>query len=102
MTYITENIIAMGFPAGDMSSGFFGYVEVTSCDSMHLNLYMTGNKLILMDNHIQGFYRNHMEEVIKFFETHHKVFTSFLDTCIYLLLSNTNPYASKNNAFFFI
>ncbi|KAE8670027.1 cysteine proteinase RD21a-like [Hibiscus syriacus] len=46
MTYITENIIAMGFPAGDMSSGFFGYVE--------------------------GFYRNHMEEVIRFFETHHK------------------------------
>ncbi|BBN14406.1 phosphatidylinositol-3,4,5-trisphosphate 3-phosphatase and dual-specificity protein phosphatase PTEN [Marchantia polymorpha subsp. ruderalis] len=46
MTYITENIIAMGFPAGDMSSGFFGYVE--------------------------GFYRNHMEEVIKFFETQHK------------------------------
>lgn len=46
MTYITENIIAMGFPAGDMSSGFFGYVE--------------------------GFYRNHMEEVIQFFETHHK------------------------------
>ncbi|KAG2704142.1 hypothetical protein I3843_06G162000 [Carya illinoinensis] len=46
MTYITENIIAMGFPAGDMSSGFFGYFE--------------------------GFYRNHMEEVIKFFETHHK------------------------------
>lgn len=28
MTYITENIIAMGFPAGDMSSVFFGYVEV--------------------------------------------------------------------------
>ncbi|CAL5352127.1 unnamed protein product [Camellia sinensis] len=27
MTYITENIIAMGFPAGDMSSGFFGFVE---------------------------------------------------------------------------
>ncbi|KAL3538852.1 hypothetical protein ACH5RR_002218 [Cinchona calisaya] len=46
MTYITENIIAMGFPAGDMSSGLFGYVE--------------------------GFYRNHMEEVIKFFETYHK------------------------------
>uniref|UniRef100_A0A5B6ZKZ1 Phosphatidylinositol-3,4,5-trisphosphate 3-phosphatase n=1 Tax=Davidia involucrata TaxID=16924 RepID=A0A5B6ZKZ1_DAVIN len=46
MTYITENIIAMGFPAGDMSSGFFGYFE--------------------------GFYRNHMEEVINFFETHHK------------------------------
>ncbi|XP_073047306.1 phosphatidylinositol 3,4,5-trisphosphate 3-phosphatase and protein-tyrosine-phosphatase PTEN2A-like isoform X2 [Primulina eburnea] len=46
MTYITENIIAMGFPAGDMSSGFFGYVE--------------------------GLYRNHMEEVIRFFETYHK------------------------------
>ncbi|KAI3986944.1 hypothetical protein MKX01_039879 [Papaver californicum] len=46
MTYITENIIAMGFPAGDMSSGLFGYFE--------------------------GLYRNHMEEVIKFFETHHK------------------------------
>lgn len=46
MTYITENIIAMGFPAGDMSSGLFGFFE--------------------------GFYRNHMEEVIKFFEAHHK------------------------------
>lgn len=46
MTYITENIIAMGFPAGDMSSGFFGFVE--------------------------GFYRNHMEEVISFLESHHK------------------------------
>ncbi|KAF9601799.1 hypothetical protein IFM89_023330 [Coptis chinensis] len=46
MTYITENIIAMGFPAGDMSSGLLGYFE--------------------------GLYRNHMEEVIKFFETHHK------------------------------
>ncbi|KAL7225060.1 hypothetical protein ACSBR1_020375 [Camellia fascicularis] len=30
MTYITENTIAMGFPAGDMSSGFFGFVEVAS------------------------------------------------------------------------
>lgn len=28
MTYITENIIAMGFPAGDISSGLFGYFEV--------------------------------------------------------------------------
>lgn len=28
MTYITENIIAMGFPAGHMSSGFFGFLEV--------------------------------------------------------------------------
>lgn len=46
MAYITENIIAMGFPAGDKSSGLLGYVE--------------------------GFYRNHMEEVLKFFETHHK------------------------------
>ncbi|XVF17624.1 hypothetical protein REPUB_Repub10bG0139300 [Reevesia pubescens] len=46
MTYITENIIAMGFPAGDLSSGLLGFFE--------------------------GFYRNHMEEVIKFFETHHK------------------------------
>eukprot|EP00249_Psilotum_nudum_P024191 c29118_g1_i1 orf=918-2966(-) len=46
MTYITENIIAMGFPAGDISSGILGYVE--------------------------GFYRNHMEEVIKFFESRHK------------------------------
>ncbi|GAB2291692.1 Phosphatidylinositol 3,4,5-trisphosphate 3-phosphatase and protein-tyrosine-phosphatase pten2a [Dionaea muscipula] len=46
MTYITENIIAMGFPAGDKSSGFLGYVE--------------------------GLYRNHMEEVIRFFETHHQ------------------------------
>uniref|UniRef100_A0A2P2L9P0 Phosphatidylinositol 3 4 5-trisphosphate 3-phosphatase and protein-tyrosine-phosphatase PTEN2A isoform X2 n=1 Tax=Rhizophora mucronata TaxID=61149 RepID=A0A2P2L9P0_RHIMU len=47
MAYITENIIAMGFPAGDISSGLFGFFE--------------------------GFYRNHMEEVITFFETHHKV-----------------------------
>ncbi|KAI5069259.1 hypothetical protein GOP47_0015560 [Adiantum capillus-veneris] len=46
LAYITDNIIAMGFPAGDLSSGFLGYVE--------------------------GFYRNHMEEVINFFETHHK------------------------------
>ncbi|CAN1310316.1 Phosphatidylinositol 3,4,5-trisphosphate 3-phosphatase and protein-tyrosine-phosphatase PTEN2A [Linum perenne] len=46
MAYITENIIAMGFPAGDLSSGLFGFFE--------------------------GLYRNHMEEVIRFFETHHK------------------------------
>ncbi|KAF2283762.1 hypothetical protein GH714_014967 [Hevea brasiliensis] len=46
MAYVTENIIAMGFPAGDLSSGLFGFFE--------------------------GFYRNHMEEVINFFETHHK------------------------------
>lgn len=30
MTYITENIIAMGFPAGDLSSGLFGYFEVSA------------------------------------------------------------------------
>ncbi|QDP16921.2 hypothetical protein Tsubulata_070016 [Turnera subulata] len=46
MAYITENVIAMGFPAGDLSSGIFGFFE--------------------------GLYRNHMEEVIRFFETHHK------------------------------
>ncbi|KAH9621434.1 hypothetical protein KSS87_007556 [Heliosperma pusillum] len=46
LTYITDNIIAMGFPAGDMSSGLFGYVE--------------------------GFYRNDMEEVIKFFNSRHQ------------------------------
>jgi len=28
MAYITENIIAMGFPAGDKSSGLLGFVEV--------------------------------------------------------------------------
>lgn len=28
MTYITDNIIAMGFPAGSLTSGFFGYLEV--------------------------------------------------------------------------
>lgn len=37
MTYITENIIAMGFPAGDISSGFFGYFEVIiSCGDILL------------------------------------------------------------------
>lgn len=39
MTYITENIIAMGFPAGDMSSGFFGYVEVIVLRSQLINLF---------------------------------------------------------------
>lgn len=37
MTYITENIIAMGFPAGDISSGFFGYVEVRELQGICLN-----------------------------------------------------------------
>ncbi|KAE8694045.1 Exonuclease, putative isoform 1 [Hibiscus syriacus] len=46
LTYFTENIISMGFPAGDLSSGLLGFFE--------------------------GFYWNKMEEVIKFFETHHK------------------------------
>lgn len=46
VTYINDNIIAMGFPAGDISSGIFGYIE--------------------------GFYRNHIEEVIKFLETYHQ------------------------------
>jgi hypothetical protein len=46
MTYITENIIAMGFPAGDLSSGFFGYVEVNyhlhyTIDSPHPMLLHT-------------------------------------------------------------
>jgi hypothetical protein len=36
LAYITENIIAMGFPAGDISSGLFGYVEV--CLWTHLKL----------------------------------------------------------------
>ncbi|XP_042459227.1 phosphatidylinositol 3,4,5-trisphosphate 3-phosphatase and protein-tyrosine-phosphatase PTEN2A-like [Zingiber officinale] len=49
LTYITEKIIAMGFPSGYISSGFLGLFEF-----------------------IIGFYRNHMEEVIKFLETHHK------------------------------
>jgi hypothetical protein len=36
---------------------------------------------------MQGFYRNHMEEVIKFFETHHKVFLlNFMDTFPYILM----------------
>ncbi|CAL5368216.1 unnamed protein product [Camellia sinensis] len=50
MTYITENIIAMGFPAGDMIWIFW------IC-----------------------FYRNHMEEVIKFFETHHKILVTIIE-----------------------
>lgn len=29
-----------------------------------------------LGNMLQGFYRNHMEEVIKFFETHHKVISN--------------------------
>lgn len=41
MTYITENIIAMGFPAGDISSGIFGYFEVTiSCVDISLVIYL--------------------------------------------------------------
>jgi len=33
-TSITENINSYGFPAGDMSSGFFGYVEVSGKSSL--------------------------------------------------------------------
>jgi len=38
MTYITENIIAMGFPAGDISSGLFGYFEVKNLRILNLVL----------------------------------------------------------------
>jgi hypothetical protein len=37
MTYITENIIVMGFPAGDLSLGLFGYIEVFNCYFSLLN-----------------------------------------------------------------
>jgi phosphatidylinositol-3,4,5-trisphosphate 3-phosphatase/dual-specificity protein phosphatase PTEN len=46
LSYITENIIAMGFPAGDKSSGVF-------------------------INVVEGFYRNHMKHVISFLEQRH-------------------------------
>jgi len=35
MAYVTENIIAMGFPAGDISSGLFGFFEVKTFSSTH-------------------------------------------------------------------
>lgn len=34
---------------------------------------MLFEEIINQNNVLQGFYRNHMEEVINFFETHHKV-----------------------------
>lgn len=70
MTYITENIIAMGFPAGDKSSGIFGFVEVGYYVEVG---YFVNLCARLIWHTLQGFYRNHMEEVINFFETHHKV-----------------------------
>ncbi|QDZ21055.1 tensin phosphatase [Chloropicon primus] len=45
LSYITENVIAMGFPAGDRSSGVLGYVE--------------------------GLYRNHMGHVTSFLDEKH-------------------------------
>lgn len=77
MTYITENIIAMGFPGGDLSSGLFGYIEVYLDTQPVLTLMLNQSSDIIQLSKgrivLQGFYRNHMEEVIKFFETHHKV-----------------------------
>ncbi|KAI3442947.1 uncharacterized protein J3R85_000283 [Psidium guajava] len=77
MTYITENVIAMGFPAGDISSGLFGYLE--------------------------GFYRNHMEEVINFFETHHQGKYKVYNLCSERLYASlfggkvaTFPFADHN------
>ena len=47
LSYITESVIAMGFPSGDQSSGFFiGVVE--------------------------SFYRNHMQDVVQFLDEKHK------------------------------
>lgn len=45
LTYITDDIIAMGFPAGDASSGLLGRVE--------------------------GFYRNNVQDVLAFLESKH-------------------------------
>jgi len=45
LSYITENIVAMGFPAGDKSSGMLGLIE--------------------------GIYRNHMKDVIVFLDKYH-------------------------------
>lgn len=45
LSYITESVIAMGFPAGDRSSGVLGVIE--------------------------GFYRNHMKHVIAFLDQKH-------------------------------
>lgn len=77
MAYITENIIAMGFPAGDKSSGLLGYVEVIihSCVFLCIMPFCFPLNVLILSS--QGFYRNHMEEVLKFFETHHKVVRSF-------------------------
>ena len=46
LSYVTESIIAMGFPAGDPSSGWF-------------------------IDRVEGFYRNRMEDVVRFLDERH-------------------------------
>lgn len=78
----------MGFPAGDMSSGFFGYVEVSMQLVLYIWLHLSCSTILpalsLPKYLTQGFYRNHMEEVIKFFETHHKVIIYLCSWSIYI------------------
>ena len=42
---------------------------------------------------MQGFYRNHMEEVIKFFETHHKVTVLVFSYRNFVMLGNLGESA---------